>query len=71
MSASVNWRDLYYTFGTSGKNYKDAHNFRISLDEKTKCNLKLLKNTILEVNIFCCCLILRFSPLGPVLFLNV
>ena len=43
----INCRGLYYTFGTSGKNYKEAHNFRISLDEKTKCNLKLLKNTIL------------------------
>ena len=26
-------RGLYYTFGTSGKNYEEAHNFRISLDE--------------------------------------
>ena len=43
----INCRGLYYTFGTSGKNYKKAHNFRISLNEKTKCNLKLLKNTIL------------------------
>ena len=43
----INCRGLYYTFGTSGKNYKEAHNFRISLDEKTKCNSKLLKNTIL------------------------
>ena len=43
----INCRGLYYTFGTSGKNYKEAHNFRISLNEKTKCNLKLLKNTIL------------------------
>ena len=42
---------LYYTFGTSCKNYKEAHNFRISVDEKTKCNLNLLKNTILQVNI--------------------
>ena len=43
----INCRGLYYTFGTSGKNYKEAHNFRTSLNEKTKCNLKLLKNTIL------------------------
>ena len=43
----INCRGLYYTFGTSGKNYKEAHNFRISLNEKTKCNLKLQKNTIL------------------------
>ena len=43
----INCRGLYYTFGTSGKNYKEAHNFRISLNEKTKCNLKLLKSTIL------------------------
>ena len=33
----INCRGLYYTFGTSGKNYKKAHNFRISLNEKTKC----------------------------------
>ena len=43
----INFRGLYCTFGTSGKNYKEAHNFRIYLDENTKCNLKLLKNTIL------------------------
>ena len=43
----INFRGLYCTFGTSGKNYKEAHNFWIYLDENTKCNLKLLKNTIL------------------------
>ena len=43
----MNCRGLYYTSGTSSKNHKEAHNFRISLDEKTKCNLKLLKDTIL------------------------
>ena len=35
----INFRGLYYTFGTSGKNYKEARNFRIHLDENTKCNL--------------------------------
>ena len=47
----ISCRGLYYTFGTPGKTYKEAHNFRISLDEKTKCNLKLLKSTMLQVNI--------------------
>ena len=36
-----------YILGTSGKNYTEAHNFKVSLDEKTKSNLKLLKETIL------------------------
>ena len=31
----------------SNLEHKEAHNFRISLDEKNKYNLKLLKNTIL------------------------
>ena len=43
----INCKVFYYTFGTSGKNCKDAHNFRISLDKKTKFNSKLLKNAIL------------------------
>ena len=38
----ISCRDLYYTFGTSSKNYKEVHNFRISLDEKMKCNLKCI-----------------------------
>ena len=28
----------YYILGSFGKNYKGIHSFRISLDEKTKCN---------------------------------
>ena len=44
---NINCRGLHYTSGTFGQNYKDAHNFRISLDEKANSNLKLLKDTIL------------------------
>ena len=36
-----------YTLKTSGKNYIETHNFRVSFDEKTTSNLKLLKETIL------------------------
>ena len=32
---------------TPGKNYKRAQNFRTLLDEKTKNNLKLLKDKLL------------------------
>ena len=32
---------------TPGKNYKRAQNFRALLDEKTKNNLKLLKDKLL------------------------
>ena len=39
-------RTLYYTFVTSGKNYKGAQNFRTKFNEKTKRNLKLLKDKI-------------------------
>ena len=39
-------RTLYYTFVTSGKNYKGAQNFRKIFNEKTKRNLKLLKEKI-------------------------
>ena len=39
-------RTLYYTFVTSGKNYKGAQNFRKKFSEKTKRNLKLLKDKI-------------------------
>ena len=39
-------RTLYYTFVTSGKNYKGAQNFRKKFNEKTKRNLKLLKDKI-------------------------
>ena len=42
----INWGALYYTFGTSDKNYKVAQNFRVLLDEKTKSNLKLLIDKI-------------------------
>lgn len=34
----LNLGALYYTFGTFGKNYKMALNFRVSLDEKWKVN---------------------------------
>ena len=43
----INCRGLCYTFVTSGKSYKEAQNFRISLDEQNKKYLKLLRNTIL------------------------
>ena len=33
--AIINWGALYYTFETSGKNFKVAQHFRASLDEKT------------------------------------
>ena len=46
----INFR--VYTFRRSGKNYTEAHNIRVSFDEKMKNNLKLLKKTILEVNDF-------------------
>ena len=39
-------RTLYYTFVTSGKNYKGDQNFRKIFNEKTKRNLKLLKDKI-------------------------
>ena len=39
-------RTLYYTFVTSGKNYKGTQNFRKIFNEKTKRNLKLLKDKI-------------------------
>ena len=39
-------KTLYYTFVTSGKNYKGAQNFRKIFNEKTKRNLKLLKDKI-------------------------
>ena len=29
----------------SGKNYKEAHHFRVPLDGKTKSNVKLQKDT--------------------------
>ena len=48
----INWGALYYTFGASGKNYKVVQNFRVSLDEKMKSNLKLLKDRILKTNYF-------------------
>ena len=38
----IYWRVLYYTFGASGRNCKEVQNFRVSLDKKTKNNLKLL-----------------------------
>ena len=34
--------------GTSGKNYKVTQSFRVSLDERTKGNLKLLEDKILK-----------------------
>ena len=42
----TNWRALCYNFGTSGLNYKMTQNFRVSLDEKTKSNLKLIKDIL-------------------------
>ena len=42
----INWGALYYTLGKSGKDYKVAQNYRVSLDGKTKSNLKLLKDKI-------------------------
>ena len=48
----INWGALYYSFGTSSKNYKVAQNFRVSLDGKMETNLKLLKDKILYVNNF-------------------
>ena len=49
------WEDnkemgLYYTFTTSGMNYEVAQNIRVSLNEKRKSNLKLLKDKILWDN---------------------
>ena len=41
-----------YIPGTSARNYTEAHNYRVWLDEKTKNRLKLLKETILKVNDF-------------------
>ena len=43
----INCRAIYYTYGTSGKNYKEAHNFRVSVDENARRNLKMFKETIL------------------------
>ena len=43
----INLEALYYTFGTSGINYEVAQNFKVSLDEKRKSNLKLLKDKTL------------------------
>ena len=48
----INYRALLLHFGTSGKNCNQSCNFRVSLDEKTKHNLKLLKDAILEINPF-------------------
>ena len=40
------YRTLFYTFGTYVvKTIKKGHNVRVSLDEKTKRNLRLLKDT--------------------------
>ena len=46
----MNYEALYYNFVTSGKSYKEEHNFRVSLDEKTKRNSKLLNDATLSVN---------------------
>ena len=43
----INWESLYYTFGTSRRNYEVAKNFKVSLDEKRKSNLKLLRDKTL------------------------
>lgn len=42
----IGCRALYYTFGTSGKNYKDSHNFRVTIDEDAKKNLKSFKDAV-------------------------
>ena len=55
---TIDWRALYSTFGAVSKHWKVAQNFRMSLDEKTKNNLKLpTKYCKLEVSCF-----LRFFP---------
>ena len=43
----INWGALCYSFGTSGLNYIVAQNFRVSVDEKTKSNLKLIEDKLL------------------------
>ena len=43
----INWRAFNYSSGTCGKNCEVPQNFRVSLDEKEKNNLKLLKCEIL------------------------
>ena len=41
---AIKWSDLYCTFGVP---LELTQNFRVSLDEKTKNNLKLLKDEML------------------------
>ena len=38
-------RASFYTFATSGKNYEKVYTFRVSLDDKTKSNLKNHRKT--------------------------
>ena len=65
----INWGSLYYTFEVSSINYKVAQNFRESLDQQKKSNLKLLKLEILSV-IVSCCVLLCFSLTDREEFLN-
>ena len=57
----INWGALCYNFGTSGLNYKEIQNFRVSLDEKTKSNLKLIKDKVLQVIDFLLFIFVPFS----------
>ena len=45
----INCGALCCNFGMCGLNYKVTQNFRVSLDEKAKSNLKLIKVKVLEV----------------------
>ena len=43
----INWGALFYNFGTSDLNHKVTQNFGVSPDDKTRSNLKLIKDKVL------------------------
>ena len=57
---TVHWGALYYTLGESDKNYIVHQSLRVSVDEKTKSNLKLLKDKTLKLIISCCSILFFF-----------
>ena len=57
---TVHWGALYYTLKESDKNYIVHQSLRVSVDEKTKSNLKLLKDKTLKLIISCCSILCFF-----------
>ena len=43
----LNYRAIFYKFGSSGKNYEEAFNFRVLVDCSSQENLKKLKEAML------------------------